>query len=135
MYPAADVPVVQLSMPGLDPGALSELGALLRPLRAEGVLILGSGFMTHSFAVFHRPELAAETAAFDAWAVDALAGGDVDALVDYRDKAPGAAVAHPTAEHFVPLLLTVGAAADPGSAVSAIDRVVMGNSTRSVQLN
>ncbi|MGW9212403.1 DODA-type extradiol aromatic ring-opening family dioxygenase [Embleya sp. NPDC055664] len=135
MYPAADVPVVQLSMPGLDPGALFELGALLRPLRAEGVLILGSGFMTHSFAVFHRPELAAETAAFDAWAVDALAGGDVDALVDYRDKAPGAAVAHPTAEHFVPLLLTVGAAADPGSVVSAIDRVVMGNSTRSVQLN
>lgn len=135
MYPAADVPVVQLSMPGLDPGALLELGALVRPLRAEGVLILGSGFMTHSFAVFHHPELVAETAAFDAWAVDALAAGDVDALVDYRDKAPGAAVAHPTAEHFVPLLLTVGAAADPGSAVSAIDRVVMGNSTRSVQLN
>ncbi|MBO3676143.1 dioxygenase [Streptomyces sp. NEAU-YJ-81] len=135
MYPAADIPVVQLSMPSLEPGALLELGARLRPLREEGVLIVGSGFMTHSFAVFRHPELAAETAAFDEWAVDALARADVDALTDYRGKAPGAEVAHPTAEHFVPLLLTVGAASDPGSAVSAIDRMVMGNSTRSVQMN
>ncbi|MEU4411323.1 hypothetical protein AB0F88_43055 [Streptosporangium sp. NPDC023963] len=100
----------------------------------EGILVLGSGFMTHSFAVFRRPELAADTTAFDEWAVDALARGDADALTDYHNKAPGAAVAHPTADHFVPLLLTVGAADDPGSAVSAIDRMVMGNSTRSVQL-
>ena len=135
MYPAADVPVVQLSMPSLDPGALLELGARLRPLREEGILVLGSGFMTHSFAVFHSPALAAHTAAFDEWVVDALARADVDALADYRSKAPGAAVAHPTAEHFVPLLLTVGAATDAGSAVSAIDRMVMGNSTRSVQLS
>ncbi|MFT9474148.1 class III extradiol ring-cleavage dioxygenase [Streptomyces sp. 11-1-2] len=135
MYPAADIPVVQLSMPSLEPDALLELGARLRPLREEGVLIVGSGFMTHSFAVFRHPELAAETAAFDEWAVDALARADVDALADYRGKAPGAEVAHPTAEHFVPLLLTVGAASDPGSAVSAIDRMVMGNSTRSVRMN
>ena len=135
MYPAADVPVVQLSMPSLDPGALLELGARLRPLREEGILVLGSGFMTHSFAVFRDPALAAHTAAFDEWVVDALARADVDALADYRRKAPGAAVAHPTAEHFVPLLLTLGAAADAGSAVSAIDRMVMGNSTRSVQLS
>ncbi|MFI9058579.1 dioxygenase [Streptomyces anulatus] len=134
MYPAADVPVVQVSMPTLDTGALLELGSRLRPLREEGVLVLGSGFMTHSFAVLHRPELAAETAAFDEWAVDALARGDVDALADYRTKAPGAAVAHPTAEHFVPLLLAVGAADEPASAVSAIDHMVLGNSTRSVQL-
>ncbi|MEV0353682.1 hypothetical protein AB0H88_48710 [Nonomuraea sp. NPDC050680] len=87
-----------------------------------------------SFAVFRRPELAADIKAFDEWAVDALARGDADALADYRNKAPSAAVAHPTADHFVPLLLTVGAADDPGSAVSAIDRMVMGNSTRSVQL-
>jgi hypothetical protein len=69
MYPTADVPAVQLSMPSLDPSALLGLGARLRPLRDEGVLVLGSGFMTHSFAVFHRPELAADTTAFDAWAV------------------------------------------------------------------
>lgn len=135
MYPAADVPVVQLSMPSLDPSALLELGTRLRPLRDEGILVLGSGFMTHSFAVFHNPALAAHTAAFDEWVADALARADIDALADYRSKAPGAAVAHPTAEHFVPLLLTLGAAADAGSAVSAIDRMVMGNSTRSVQLS
>lgn len=70
----------------------------------------------------------------DEWAVDALSRGDADALTDYRDKAPGAAVARPTADHFVPLLFTVGAADDPGSAVSAIDRRVMDNSTRSVRL-
>ncbi|CAL9363855.1 4,5-DOPA dioxygenase extradiol [Streptomyces sp. enrichment culture] len=134
MYPAADVPVVQLSMPGLDPDALLKFGTRLRALRDEGVLVLGSGFMTHSFAVFRQPDLAAATTAFDAWAVDALARGDADALADYRSKAPGAAVAHPTAEHFVPLLVAVGAADEPASAVSAIDRMVMGNSIRSVQL-
>ncbi|MXM68241.1 dioxygenase [Streptomyces sp. HUCO-GS316] len=134
MYPAADIPVVQLSMPSLEPEALLELGARLRSLREEGILVLGSGFMTHSFAVFRQPELAAATTAFDEWVVDALARGDADALADYRAKAPGAAIAHPTAEHFVPLLVTVGAADDPASAVSAIDRMVMGNSTRSVQL-
>lgn len=135
MYPAADVPVVQLSMPSLDPSALLDLGARLRPLRDEGVLVLGSGFMTHSFEVFRRPELVTQTTAFDAWVVDALTRGDSDALADYRRKAPSAAIAHPTADHFVPLLLSIGAAHDPASAVSAIDRVVMGNSTRSVQLS
>lgn len=135
MYPAADVPVVQLSMPSLDPDALLDLGARLRPLREEGILVLGSGFMTHSFAVFQRPELTTQTTAFDEWANDALTRGDTGALADYRHKAPGAAVAHPTAEHFVPLLLTVGAADDPTSAVSAIDRIVMGNSIRSVQMS
>lgn len=135
MYPAADVPVVQLSMPSLDPNALLELGGRLRSLRDEGILVLGSGFMTHSFAVFGRPSLAAHTEAFDDWAVDALARADVDALTDYRQKAPGVAVAHPTAEHFVPLLLTVGAASQTGSAASAIGRMVMGNSIRSLQMN
>lgn len=58
MYPAAGVPVVQLSMPSFEPLALLALGARLRPLRDEGILVLGSGFMTHSFAVFRRPALA-----------------------------------------------------------------------------
>jgi 4,5-DOPA dioxygenase extradiol len=134
MYPAADIPVVQLSMPSLDTDALLDLGRRLRPLREEGVLILGSGFMTHSFAVFRHPELAAHTADFDQWAADALNRADIDTLADFRRKAPGAAVAHPTDEHFVPLLLTVGAATDPGTAVSRLDRMVMGNSIRSIQM-
>ena len=134
MYPAADVPVVQLSMPSLNPGALLALGQRLRSLREEGVLVLGSGFMTHSFAVFRRPELAGHTAAFDEWATDALARNDVDALLDYRRKGPGAAVAHPTADHFVPLLLTLGAGTPEQAPTTAIDGTRFGNSIRSLQL-
>lgn len=135
MYPAADVPVAQLSMPSLDPAALLKLGTRLRALRSEGILVLGSGFMTHSFAVLGDPNLAGHTEAFDTWANDALVRGDVDALVDFRNKAPSVNVAHPTSDHYVPLLLTVGAASDPSSAVSSIDRMVLGNSIRSVQMS
>ena len=134
MYPAADVPVIQLSMPSLDPSALLALGARLRALRDEGILVIGSGFMTHSFAVMRDPRLLGHVAAFDTWAADAMARGDVDALVDYKTKAPGAAIAHPTADHFVPLLLTLGASADPGQGVtSPIARMAFNNSIRSIQ--
>ncbi|GGG26615.1 dioxygenase [Rhodococcoides trifolii] len=134
MYPAADVPVVQLSMPSLTPDALLRLGARLRPLRDEGILVIGSGFMTHSFAVMRQPELVAHAQAFDEWVADAVARGDVDSLLDFRRKAPGVRVAHPTSDHFVPLLLAIGAADDPRSARTVIDRFVFGNSTRSLQL-
>jgi 4,5-DOPA dioxygenase extradiol len=134
MYPAADVPVVQLSMPSLDPQALLALGERLRALRDEGVLVIGSGYMTHSFAVLRDPQAVNHNRAFDEWAADALGRGDVDALMDYQAKGPGAAVAHPTADHFVPLLFTLGAATDPTSVRTAIDRIVIGNSTRSIQV-
>lgn len=134
MYPAADVPVVQVSMPSLDPQALLALGQRLTALRDEGILVVGSGFMTHSFAVMRKPDLAGATHAFDAWADDALGRGDVDTLVDFRAKAPGVDVAHPTADHYVPLLLALGAASDPASATSAISRMRFGNSTRSIQV-
>jgi 4,5-DOPA dioxygenase extradiol len=134
MYPAADVPVVQVSMPSLDPEALLALGRRLRSLREEGVLVMGSGFMTHSFAVFRRPELQGYTEAFDEWATDALARSDVDALIDFRAKGPGADVAHPTDDHFVPLLLTLGAGTAPGQSVTtAFDGMWHGNSIRSIQ--
>ena len=134
MYPAADVPVVQVSMPSLDPAALLALGQRLRPLREEGILVVGSGAMTHSFAVFRRPELRGHTAAFDEWATDAFTRGDVDALADYRRKGPGAAIAHPTADHFVPLLVTLGAATAPERALTdAVSGTWHGNSIRSIQ--
>ena len=89
MYPYADVPVLQLSIPTHDPARLLELGRRLRPLRDEGVLIIGSGFMTHGLPYLSReafvdnvvPSWSRE---FDAWAAQALANGDVDALSDYR---------------------------------------------------
>ena len=135
MYPAADVPVVQLSMPSLEPQALLTLGQRLRELRSEGVLVIGSGFMTHSFAIMRRPSLIGHTKAFDEWAADAITRGDIDALADYRTKAPGADIAHPTADHYVPLLLTLGAATDPTTASSTIERIYHGNSIRSISVN
>ncbi len=135
MYPAADVPVVQLSMPSLDPQALLALGQKLRGLRDEGILVIGSGFMTHSFAAMRDPGLAGYNTAFDEWAADTIGRGDVDALADYRAKAPGAHIAHPTADHYVPLLLTMGAATDPATATSHIDRMVFGNSIRSIRVH
>jgi 4,5-DOPA dioxygenase extradiol len=135
MYPAADVPVVQLSMPGTDPVALLLLGERLRSLREEGILVIGSGAMTHSSTVFRRPELAGHTTAFDEWATDAVGRSDVDALVDYRRKGPGVDVAHVTPEHFVPLLLTMGASTTTGrSTTSGVTGTWFGNSIRSLQV-
>ena len=135
MYPAADVPVIQLSMPSTDPVALLALGERLRSLREEGVMVIGSGAMTHSFTVFRRPELAGHTAAFDEWAADAVARSDVDALVDYRRKGPGAEVSHVTPEHFVPLLLTMGASTTTVQvATSGVEGTWFGNSIRSLQM-
>ncbi len=134
MYPAADVPVVQLSMPSLEPSALLSLGQRLRELKDEGVLVIGSGFMTHSFAALSNPGLTGHLAAFDEWATATLSTGDVDALVDYEHKGPGARIAHPTADHFVPLLLTLGASNDPASAATAFDGMALGNSIRSIQV-
>lgn len=134
MYPVADVPVVQLSMPSLDPQALLKLGQRLKQLREEGVLIIGSGFMTHSFAAMRRPDLIGYIQEFDEWANKALTHGDIDALIDYAAKGPGARIAHPTADHFVPLLLTLGAATDPTSVTMTIERMRFGNSIRSLQV-
>jgi 4,5-DOPA dioxygenase extradiol len=134
MYPAADVPVVQLSMPSLDPAALLGLGQRLKSLREEGYLVIGSGFMTHSFAVMRQPSLIEQNREFDTWAADAIARRDVDSLIDYRAKGPNAAVAHPTADHFVPMLLTLGAADDESrTPTTVIEREVFGNSIRSFQ--
>ena len=112
MYPDADVPVLQLSMPGLDSRVLFDLGRGLAPLRDEGVLIFGSGFLTHNMRYAFVPGTPAWAHEFDLWAADALSRFDVDALMDFRTRAPGAAVALPTWEHYAPVLVAAGAAAD-----------------------
>jgi 4,5-DOPA dioxygenase extradiol len=115
MYPAADVPVLQLSLPSLAPREVLALGRALAPLRAEGVLVMGSGFLTHNLRRIEWREGATTPAwakEFDLWAEGALARGDVDALLDFQAKAPAARIALPTTEHFVPLLAAVGAAQD-----------------------
>jgi 4,5-DOPA dioxygenase extradiol len=137
MYPDADIPVLQMSMPTSDPGKLMEIGRRLQPLRDEGVLIIGSGFMTHGLPYIRdwSPTAAAPTwsSEFDAWAAEALSRGDVDTLASYKDLAPGVRFAHPTVEHFTPLFISLGAATDTSAAPETlIDGYFMGLSKRSI---
>ena len=138
MYPDADVPVLQVSLPNLDPSTLFELGRAFAPLRREGVLIVGSGFLTHNLrAMDMSPDATtpAWAAEFDAWAAEVLARQDVDALIDYRSRAPGVRMALPTHEHFVPVIAAAGSAVDePGPVSFPITGYNFGSLTkRSVQ--
>jgi 4,5-DOPA dioxygenase extradiol len=138
MYPDADVPVLQVSLPTLDAAALFEVGRALAPLRDEGVLIVGSGFLSHNLRQMYRDagDLPIAWAGdFDAWAEDAIARQDVDAIIDYRNRAPAIDQALPTHEHFVPLLVALGADADaPGDVRFPITGFLAGTLTkRSVQ--
>jgi 4,5-DOPA dioxygenase extradiol len=137
MYPDADIPVVQLSIPTHDPASLLRLGVRLRQLREHGVLVIGSGFMTHGlpFVDFSRPEIVPGWSKdFDEWAGDALARGDVDELAAFGDRAPGMPYSHPTVEHFSPIFVTLGAASDQAGAVDTTIRGWMyGLSRRSFQ--
>jgi 4,5-DOPA dioxygenase extradiol len=140
MYPNADIPVLQMSLPTQDPARLLALGARLRALRDEGVLVVGSGFMTHGLPFLTREMVTANavptwSADFDAWAAEALASGDVEELCGYRSKAPGMPYAHPTVDHYIPLFITLGAATDPAApAATTIDGYMMGLSKRSFQV-
>jgi len=138
MYPDATVPVLQLSMPTHEPTRLLDLGRRLRALREQGVLVIGSGFLTHGLPFLQWGDLDAVptwSADFDAWAADALARGDVDELAAYRDRAPGMPYAHPTVEHFTPLFLTLGAATEPGTpATTALDGFWWGLARRSIEV-
>lgn len=139
MYPKADIPVLQISMPSEDPRVLMEVGRRLAPLRGEGVLIMGSGFLTHSFdaarqAMQGGPTVMNAIAEFDQWAAEALAHRDIDALLDYRHTAPALQYAHPRVDHFVPLFIALGASIeDEVSADTQIEGFWLGNSKRSVQ--
>ncbi len=139
MYPDADVPVLQMSMPDLDPARLFEIGRRLAPLRDEGFLVVGSGFLTHGLPFIGeywdgRPGAPTWSIEFDRWAAEALDRGDLDTLFAFREKAPGMPYAHPTAEHFAPLFVTLGAAAKPDDAPeTAIDGWFLGLSKRSFE--
>ncbi len=136
MYPEADVPVLQVSLPTLDPGGLLGLGARLRPLRDEGVLIIGSGFMTHGLPFLREFALDAPppdwSKDFDQWVAAALERRDAAALTAFREV-PSARYAHPTAEHFVPLFVALGAAASDAPMATPISGYWLGLSKRSVQ--
>ena len=137
MYPDADIPVLQMSMPTSDPYRLLKLGKRLQPLRDEGVLVIGSGFMTHGLPYIRDWSIDAIaptwSSEFDAWAAQALAGGDIDTLANFNTLAPGMPYAHPTVEHFTPLFITLGAAAQTDAAPETlIDGYFLGLSKRSI---
>lgn len=139
MYPNADVPVLQISMPSLDPEQLFEIGRRLRPLRDEGVLVIGSGFLTHGLPFLRDFRIDAPPPAwsteFDAWAHEALDHGDVDELSDFIHRAPAVRYAHPRTEHLAPLFVTLGAGDSNGEPLpSIIEGYWMGLSKRSIQI-
>lgn len=124
LFPDADVPVLQVSMPHtLDGAGALRLGATLAPLADEGVLIVGSGSITHNLYEF-RQHIGAPAAPyateFVQWARRAVQAHDDASLVDYLRSAPHAQRAHPTPDHYLPLPFAAGAA-DKSSRVSVID--------------
>ncbi|WP_454866843.1 DODA-type extradiol aromatic ring-opening family dioxygenase [Pseudomonas lini] len=115
LAPEADIPVVQVSMPaGLDTHHAWKLGQALKPLRDMNVLIVASGSLTHNLYEFRGAAThgADYVKAFAAWTAQTLQAGNTDFLLDYKQHAPSAERAHPTDEHFLPLLIALGAAGE-----------------------
>lgn len=113
LYPEADIPVVQLTLDARrDAAEQYELGALLAPLRDEGVLIIGSGSLTHNLRHV-QPQVDAPpldyVPAFQAWYAEHLTQGNNAALFEWQRQAPGAALAHPHDDHLMPLYVAMGA--------------------------
>jgi 4,5-DOPA dioxygenase extradiol len=138
MYPAADVPVLSVSLPTHDAKTLWRMGRALRPLRDEGVLVLASGSLTHNLRKRARDanaEVVSWAGDFDRWATDVLTRGAVAELLDWQRRAPAARTNHPTGEHFVPLLIAEGARHDADRATFPVTGFEYGSlSRRSVML-
>lgn len=135
VYPDADVPVLPLALPAqASPAQLFALGRALVPLRAQGVLILGTGSITHNLRmVFGTGRMAhedaaeiPESAAFRAWFVERSAARDWPALLDYRRQAPHAALMHPTDEHLLPWYVAAGAGGEVCEPLRLHDSVTFG---------
>jgi len=131
MYPKHEIPVVQISVqPALGPRHHVELGKAVRKLADEGVLIIGSGHMTHNLRDWGRGTKEPQPYAreFQEWVKQKLEQKDIDSLVDYRSRSPHGVRAHPTDEHFLPLFFALGAASGksrPERVYDAIDSGVL----------
>jgi 4,5-DOPA dioxygenase extradiol len=115
LYPQADIPVVSLSIqPESGPAHHYAIGQALAPLREDGVLVIGSGSITHNLhdlgAGYSDEKQAPYVRPFIDWIEQKLSSGAVDALLDYRRQAPFAERAHPTDEHLLPLFVALGTA-------------------------
>jgi len=139
MYPEADVPVVQLAVqPALGTRHHLAMGRALRPLAGEGVLVMGSGHMTHNLRDWARGtgSPAPYAKSFQAWVREKIEAHDYDSLAEYRSLSADGVRSHPTDEHFLPLFVALGAAPENGrpervydgidSGVLAMDAYVFG---------
>ena len=143
LYPAADVPVLPLALvPDRTPAALFALGAALAPLRAQGVLVFGTGSITHNLrlvfaqrpaalAARHGADTAAsdemaESRAFRDWMAERSAARDWDALFAYRAGAPHAVLMHPTDEHLLPWFPAAGAGGRDATPLRLHETVTLG---------
>ena len=131
LYPSADIPVTQLSIqPRLDPRHHYRVGQALHALAQAGVLIIGSGSLTHNLRELRmtatKPAAEPYALAFQQWVYQAVNANDIAALLDYRRLAPEAARAHPTEEHFLPFFVALGAAGGSVSARRVNDEITYG---------
>ena len=113
-WPDARIPVVQVSLPATGPQEVFNLGRGLRPLRDEGIIVIGSGGIVHNFGLVHFSEknsgIDPWAAEFDRWVAARIAAQDIEGLLNYRASAPEAELAVPTPEHFDPIFIALGAA-------------------------
>ena len=128
MYPKADVPVVQVAVQTpLGPRHHVELGRALARLAQEGVLIIGSGHMTHNLRERSNGGPAPYAREFQGWVKEKIDAHDFDSLVNYRELNPHGVRAHPTDEHFLPLFVALGAAGKDYKAERLYDGIEMGS--------
>jgi 4,5-DOPA dioxygenase extradiol len=128
-FPKADIPVVQVSIdPNRDARWHHEVGRALAPLRDDGVLLIGSGHITHNLGAFFGamrrgepvdPALPGKVSAFTKWFAEKIAIGDTDALLGWKAQAPYPADNHPTDEHLMPIFVAYGAGGGRGERVHA----------------
>jgi 4,5-DOPA dioxygenase extradiol len=135
MFPAADVPVLEIAYPYVTEAQVFALGKKLAPLRDEGVLFVASGGMTHNLAMGVEGPAPSFATDFDAWAAESLARCDVDALLDWRHRAPASLLAHPDdGAHFRVLLVALGVASGAARATFPITGFESALSLRCVEL-
>lgn len=126
MWPKHNVPVVPIAIYSkASPFEIFRCGEILAPLRNEGVMIMGSGGMVHNLGqlVWETPTLSAPedwAARFQSWVLRVLHSKDFEGLCDFRERGPDAKTAHPTWEHFAPLLFTAGAASAWGESLEEL---------------
>jgi aromatic ring-opening dioxygenase catalytic subunit (LigB family) len=135
LYPDEDIPVVQLSLDmGYDPALHIKVGRALAPLRAEGVLIIGSGLSYHNLSAMRGTGGYEPSRRFDAWLQETLIHSPfakrTERLIEW-DRAPAARAAHPREDHLIPLMVVVGAAEDEPGAVTYHQKDFAGGFTAS----